>query len=78
MPEFVSGDGETTQIGYTNPNGQTCMGTLKVKGTDYKQYAYWLKCGNCGHDYGANGSDIALRLCPACQGGQPGIRYWLA
>jgi hypothetical protein len=27
--------------------------------------------------YGANGSDIAARLCPQCQGGVEGIQYWL-
>jgi hypothetical protein len=31
----------------------------------------------CGFVYGANGSDIAARRCPQCQGGVEGIQYWL-
>jgi hypothetical protein len=26
--------------------------------------------------YGTNGSDMHARLCPECQKGAPGIRYW--
>jgi hypothetical protein len=32
-----------------------------------------LQCGHCGYDYGANGSDIWERKCPACQEGAPGL-----
>lgn len=74
---FKSGSGPTTQIGFVNPNGQKCHGTLNVQGTDHLQVAYRLECLKCGFVYGANGSDIAGRLCPECSGGQPGIRYWL-
>ena len=35
---------------------------------------YVLSCGACQHEYGANGSDIWLRRCPACEGGRPGCR----
>jgi hypothetical protein len=74
---FRSGDGPTTQIGYVNANQQKCHGTLGVFGTDHNQYAYRLECLRCGYVYGANGSDIAARLCPQCQGGAEGIQYWL-
>ena len=74
---FRSGDGLTTQIGYVNKNNQNCHGTLGVKGTDHLQYAYRLECHKCGFVYGANGSDIAERKCPECQGGEVGIRYWM-
>ncbi len=36
---------------------------------------YVLQCGGCRHEYGANGSDIFQRRCPACQGGRPGLVY---
>ncbi len=72
-----SGEGPTTQIGYVNVNGQKCHGTFGVYGTDRNQYAYRLECLHCGYIYGANGSDIAARLCPQCQGGVEGIQYWL-
>jgi len=44
----------------------------KVKEWDHK-----LECleNQCGHEYGANGSDIFQRKCPKCQGGKPGIEY---
>jgi rubredoxin len=74
--KFRSGDGDTTKIGYANRNNQICQGTLNVDGTDFFQIVYRLECLNCGYVYGANGSDIAERKCPECQGGKPGIRYW--
>ena len=72
-----SGEGPSTQIGYINDNQQKYHGTLGVYGTDHNQYAYRLKCLRCGYVYGTNGSDIAARLCPKCQGGVEGIQYWL-
>ena len=69
-----SGDGPTTRIGYVNANRQKCHGTFGVYGTDHNQYAYRLECLQCGYVYGANGSDIAARLCPQCQGGVDGIQ----
>lgn len=72
-----SGEGSTTQIGYVNGNQQKCHGTLGVLGNDHNQYAYRMECLRCGYVYGANGSDIAARLCPQCQGGAEGIQYWL-
>jgi hypothetical protein len=63
----------TTQTGYVNKNGQRVIRPTNLQGTDHLQYVYALKCGKCGHEYGANGSDIWLRKCPKCQGGRPGL-----
>lgn len=72
-----SGSTETTEIGYVNRNNQKNHGTHGVKGTDHMQYSYKLEClnDNCGHIYGANGTDIFLRKCPECQGGNVGISF---
>jgi hypothetical protein len=75
--ELRSGDKPTTQIGYVNANRQICQVTFGVYGTDHNQYAYRLECLQCGYVYGANGSDIAARLCPKCQRGVDGIQYGL-
>lgn len=73
--EFVSGSGESTQVGYVNRNNQKCLGHRNVPGTDHNQLAYKVECLNCGHVYGANGSDIHLRQCPKCQDGAEGIPF---
>ncbi len=77
MSEFVDGTTSTTTIGYVNRNQQSCMGHRHVPGNDHLQRAYRLKClaRGCGHEYGANGSDIFHRKCPICQGGAEGIPY---
>ncbi len=31
-----------------------------------------LPDGECGFEYGANGTDVHLRRCPKCQAGAPG------
>jgi hypothetical protein len=36
---------------------------------------YVLRCNPCGHEYGANGSDIWLRRCPKHDGGAAGLGY---
>jgi predicted nuclease of predicted toxin-antitoxin system len=72
---WQSGSTDTTAIGYVNKNGQSNLGTRGVAGTDHGQLAYRLRCGHCGHEYGANGTDIFQRKCPQCQRGLPGIRY---
>jgi putative restriction endonuclease len=72
---FESGDSTTTKIGYKNKNNQENLGTRWVKGTDHGQYSYKLACGECGHIYGANGTDVFQKQCPECQGGKPGIGY---
>jgi hypothetical protein len=65
----------TTSVGYVNRNGQTVVRATKQPGNDHLQYVYVLRCGPCGHEYGANGSDIFQRRCPVCQGGAPGLPY---
>jgi len=65
----------TTQVGYVNRNGQKVIRPTGKPGTDHGQYVYVLRCGTCGHEYGANGSDIFLRRCPAHDGGAPGIEF---
>lgn len=39
---------------------------------------YVLHCERCGHEYGANGSDLWLRRCPACDGGAKGFEVTAA
>jgi hypothetical protein len=63
----------TTEPGYTNRNGQAVVRPTHLPGTDYNQYVYVLRCGNCAYEYGANGSDIFQRKCPSCQGGALGL-----
>lgn len=60
----------TTTIGYVSKNLQKVIRKTNLDGNDHNQKVYELECGNC---YGANGSDIWLRKCPKCQGGQPGL-----
>ncbi len=69
----AAGDKKTTSPGYKNENGQIVVGCTGLAGTDYGQIVYEVRCEHCGEHYGANGSDIWLRKCPKCQGGQPGF-----
>ena len=64
---------QTTVPGYVNKNGQKVLRKTDELGNDHNQRVYVLECGNCSNEYGANGSDIWLRRCPACQGGTPGL-----
>ena len=73
--KFRSGSGKTAQIGHVNDNNQKVLGTRGVEGNDYNQYSYKMECLDCGHIYGANGSDIHLRKCPRHQDGALGIDY---
>ncbi len=63
----------TTTIGFTNPRLQTVIRATRLPGTDHGQKIYVLRCGSCGAEYGANGSDIHARRCPSCDGGRPGL-----
>ena len=63
---------ETTQTGYRNKNDQLVLGPTGRPGSDHGQSIYVLHCGRCGHQYGANGSDIFQRHCPNCDGGAAG------
>jgi precorrin-8X/cobalt-precorrin-8 methylmutase len=74
-PRHRGGSGRTTAPGYQNRNGQTVLRSTGLAGTDHGQSVYVLQCGGCRHEYGANGSDIFQRRCPACQGGRPGLVY---
>jgi DNA-directed RNA polymerase subunit RPC12/RpoP len=56
----------TTEIGYVNRNERTVVRNTSLPGTDFGQVVYVLKCGNCGREHGANGSDIFQRRCPYC------------
>ena len=67
----------TTKIGFLNRNGQINIRPLGIPGTDHGQSLYQLACTKCGLNYAANGSDIHLRLCPNCQGGQPSTGGWV-
>lgn len=74
---FKSGDTENTQIGHINRNNQKVLGTRGIPGNDHMQNAYKVECQNpeCGHVYGANGSDLFQRKCPRCQNGKAGIEF---
>ena len=69
------GAGITTKVGYANRNGQEVIRPTGNPGTDRGQYVYVLRCQACGHEYGANGSDIWLRRCPAHDRGAPGLPF---
>ncbi len=73
---------KTTVAGYVNRNGQKVVRKTDRPGNDHNQFTYEMECTRTGcrgrHDgtpfrYGANGSDLHLRLCPACQGGAEGL-----
>ena len=68
-------DKGTTEIGYENRNRQVVIEATDLPGNDFLQKIYVLRCGACGLEYGANGSDIWQRHCPGCQGGAPGLSY---
>jgi hypothetical protein len=65
--------GASTRSGFMNPNGQVVVRATGLAGTDRGQSVYELHCSHCDDRYGANGSDIWLRKCPACQRGRPGL-----
>lgn len=66
---------KTTEPGYSNKNNQTVIRKTDLPGNDHNQKIYVLQCGECLHEYGANGSDIWLRRCPNCQGGAAGLPF---
>lgn len=65
----------TTVIGYVNPKRQRVIAATDLPGTDHNQVIYVLQCGECGHEYGSNGSDNHRRRCPKCQNGRPGLAF---
>jgi len=65
--------GYSTRPGFVNRNNQQVVRSTGTPGTDYMQTVYEIRCLDCGTRYGANGSDIFQRRCPACQNGRPGL-----
>jgi hypothetical protein len=63
----------TTTIGYVNKHQQEVIRKTDLPGNDNGQLVYVLRCISCGHEYGANGSDIWLRRCPEHDGGLAGL-----
>jgi len=66
---------QTTAIGYINRNQQMVVARTDVPGTDHGQRVYVLHCNVCGHEYGANSSDISQRKCPKHGYGAPGLAF---
>jgi hypothetical protein len=65
----------TTIPGFVNRNRQITVRDTGLAGTDKFQRVYQIACSDCGHNYGANGSDIHDRKCPKCQGGAAGLDF---
>lgn len=65
----------STEPGYKNRNDQSVVRPSDLPRDDHQQRVYELRCGRCGHHYGATGSDILQRLCPRCQDGAPGLPF---
>jgi hypothetical protein len=63
----------TTRVGYRNDRQQEVLRKTNLAGTLPDQRVYVLRCGDCGHEYGANGCEIHDRRCPRCQGGPDGL-----
>ena len=63
----------TTRVGYRNDRRQEVVRKTDLAGTLPDQRVYVLRCGDCGHEYGANGCEIHDRRCPLCQAGPPGL-----
>jgi len=63
----------TTVPGFQNPNGQIVVRKTNLRGNLYPNWTYVLRCEYCSKEYGANGCDIHVRLCPYCQRGAPGL-----
>jgi hypothetical protein len=74
-PQSKTSSKRTTQPGYVNRNGQVVVRPTAIAGNDHNQRVYVMACRNCAHEYGANGSDIWQRRCPACQGGAAALAF---
>jgi hypothetical protein len=59
----------TTTLGYRNVYRQEVVRKTEIVGTRPYQRVYFLRCGDCGYEYSAEGCDIHNRRCPRCQGG---------
>ena len=62
-----------TRVEFVNDKGETVIGNTGKPGTDHVQKVYQIGCSRCGCVYGANGSDIHERECPACQDRESGL-----
>jgi hypothetical protein len=62
-------DGKTTKAGYVTKNGHEVLQATDLPVNDRNQVVYVLRCRSSGYCFGANGSDIWQRKCPACGGG---------
>lgn len=58
---------KTTDAGYINKNHQKNLGDAGISENHYNQRFFQMECLDCGHKYYANGCDVWLRKCPACQ-----------
>ena len=65
LPRLNSADKGTTAIGFVSRKAMTVVRKTSKSGNDHNQVVYVLRCKN-GHEFGANGSDIHLRVCPYC------------
>lgn len=54
----------TKQVGYKNRSDQVVFRTAELPGNDHNQLVYGLRCIPCGHEHGANGSDIFSAVAP--------------
>jgi hypothetical protein len=63
----------TTQPGFINRNNQKVLRKTDLPGNDHNQLVYIIQCQACSKCYGAIGSDIFQRRCPACAGGRQGL-----
>lgn len=64
---------QTTDPGYKNKHGQIVISRTGFPSESFPgQTIYHLRCAECGHNYGANGSDIHKRRCPRHQDGAKG------
>ena len=69
------------EVGELNRNQQRLVQKTDEPGNDHSAHVWVLVCespsdkhaGVCCHQYGANGADFHLRLCPVCQGGKKGL-----
>jgi hypothetical protein len=61
-----------TEMGYRNQEGQEVVRRTEGRGAD-GQRVFVIRCGVCGHEYGAYGCDADIRRCPNCQDGPPGL-----
>lgn len=67
--KFKNPKNYSTTVNYKNRYRQVNLGRTEKRGTDNGQWFYRMRCEDCLYEYLANGSDIHLKKCPACQGG---------